>query len=40
MKIIEASIGDGGEVTAGAIGPIECAAAADGHDALAMLVRR
>jgi hypothetical protein len=41
MKNIEALIDDGGEITVGAIGPIECAAtAADGHNALAMLVRR
>ncbi len=41
MKNIEALIADGGEITVGAIGPIECAAtAADGHNALAMLVRR
>ena len=41
MKNIEALIDDGGEITLGAIGSIECAAtAADGHNALAMLVRR
>lgn len=41
MKNIEALIEDGGEITVGAIGPVECAAtAADGHNALAMLVRR
>lgn len=41
MKNIEALIDDGGDITVGAIGPIECAAtAADGHNALAMLVRR
>jgi hypothetical protein len=41
MKNIEALIEDGGEITIGAIGPIDCAAtAADGHNALAMLVRR
>lgn len=41
MKNIEALIDDGGEITVGAIGPVECAAtAADGHNALAMLVRR
>lgn len=40
-KNIEALIEDGGDITLGAIGPIECAAtAADGHNALAMLVRR
>jgi hypothetical protein len=41
MKNIEALIDDGGEITVGAIASIECAAtAADGHNALAMLVRR
>ncbi|MDZ7652434.1 MAG: hypothetical protein U5L03_07745 [Burkholderiaceae bacterium] len=41
MKNIEALIDDGGEITVGSIGPIACAAtAADGHNALAMLVRR
>ena len=41
MKNIEELINDGGEITVGAIGSIECAAtAADGHNALAMLVRR
>lgn len=41
MKNIEALINDGGDITVGPIGPIECAAtAADGHNALAMLVRR
>ena len=41
MKNIEALIADGGDITLGAIGSIECAAtAADGHNALAMLVRR
>jgi len=41
MKNIEALIEDGGDITLGAIGPVECAAtAADGHNALAMLVRR
>ena len=40
MKHIEALIEDGGEITVGAIGS-ECAAtAADGHNTLAMLVRR
>ena len=39
MNNIEALIADGGEITVGPIGPIECAAtAADGHNALAMLV--
>jgi len=41
MKSIEALIEDGGEITLGAVGGIECAATAtDGHNALAMLVRR
>ena len=41
MKNIEALIDDGGEITLGAIDGIECAAtAADGHNCLAMLVRR
>ncbi len=41
MKNIEALIEDGGEITVGPIGPVECAAtAADGHNALVMLVRR
>jgi hypothetical protein len=41
MKNIEVLIDDGDELTLGAIGSIECAAtAADGHNALAMLVRR
>ena len=41
MKNIEALIDDGGEITLGAIGGIDCAAtAADGHNSLAMLVRR
>ena len=41
MKNIEALIEDGGEITVGAIAGVECAAtAADGHNALAMLVRR
>lgn len=41
MKNIEALIADGGGITIGAIYPIECAAtAADGHNSLAMLVRR
>jgi len=34
-------IADGGEITVGSIAPVECAAtAADGHNALAILVRR
>lgn len=41
MKNIEALINDGGEITVGAIAGIDCAAtAADGHNALAMLMRR
>lgn len=41
MKNIEALIDDGGEITAGAIASIPCAAtAAVGSSALAMLVRR
>lgn len=41
MKNIEALIADGGDITIGAIYPIECAAtAADGSNAIAMLVRR
>jgi hypothetical protein len=41
MKNIEALIADGGEITIGAIYPIECAATvADGHNSVAMLVRR
>ena len=41
MKNIEALIGDGGEITLAAIGGTRCAAiAADGHNCLAMLVRR
>jgi hypothetical protein len=41
MKNIEALIADGGDITLGAIYPIECAAtAADGHNSVAMLVRR
>ena len=41
MKNIEALIDEGGEITLGAIGAIDCAAtAADGHNSLAMLARR
>ena len=41
MKNIEALIADGGHITLGALAPFECAAtAADGHNSLAMLVRR
>ena len=41
MKNIEALIADGGDITIGALLRIECAAtAADGHNTVAMLVRR
>lgn len=41
MKNVETLIDDGGEITIGPIGSIECAAtAADGHQVLAMLARR
>lgn len=41
LKNIEAMIADGGDITVGAIYPIECAAtAADGHGRPAKLVRR
>lgn len=41
MKFIEALIEDGGDITIGRIGPIQCAAtAAEGRNVLAMLVRR
>lgn len=41
MKNIDALITDGGNITIGAIYPIECSAtAADSHNAVAMLVRR
>jgi hypothetical protein len=41
MKNIEALIADGGDITLGAVGGIECAAtAADSHNCVAMLVRR
>ena len=41
MKNIEALIADGGDITLGRVYPVECAAtAADGHDNVAMLVRR
>jgi hypothetical protein len=41
MKNIGALIADGGDITIGALFPIECAAtAADGHNTVAMLVRR
>jgi hypothetical protein len=38
---IESLVDDGGEITIGRMGHVRCAAVAtDGHDALAMLVRR
>ena len=41
MKNIEALVDEGGVIMIGRVGPVECAAtAADGHNALAMLVRR
>lgn len=41
MKNIEALIADGGDITIGAVFPIECTAtAADDHNTVAMLVRR
>ena len=41
MKNIEALIADGGDITVGRVYPIECAAtAANGHNSVAMLVRR
>lgn len=41
MRNIEALIQDGGDITLGRLHAIECAAtAADGHNAIAMLVRR
>lgn len=41
MKNIEALIENGGEITIGAVYPIDCAAtAADADQAVAMLVRR
>jgi len=41
MKNIEALIADGGDITIGALHPIECTAtASDGHNAIAMLARR
>jgi hypothetical protein len=41
MKHIEELIADGGEITIGAREPHECvASAADGHNTMAMLVRR
>lgn len=41
MKHIEALIAEGGNITLGAVYPIECAAtAADDHNVVAMLVRR
>ncbi len=41
MKNIDALIADGGDITIGPVGSVECAAtAADVHNCLAMLVRR
>jgi ribosome assembly protein YihI (activator of Der GTPase) len=41
MKNVETLIADGGDITLGALAPFACAAtAADGHNSLAMLVRR
>jgi hypothetical protein len=41
MKNIEALIAEGGDINLGALAPYDCAAtAADGSNALAMLVRR
>lgn len=41
MKNIETLVADGGDITVGMIASVECAAtAADGHNALPMLVRR
>lgn len=41
MKNIEALIADGGDITIGAVYPIDCAAtAADSHNTVAVLVRR
>ena len=41
MNNLEALIGDGGEITVGAIASFNCvASAADGSNCLAMLVRR
>ena len=41
MKHIKEQIDDGGEITHGALAPFDCiASAADGSNALAMLVRR
>ncbi|MDD2976888.1 hypothetical protein [Aquabacterium sp.] len=41
MKNIDALIADGGDITIGAIYPIECAAtAADSHNTVAALFRR
>lgn len=41
MKNIETLIADGGDITIGMVAGVECGAtAADGHNALAMLVRR
>ena len=41
MKNIEALIGEGGEITVGALAPFDCvASAADDSNCLAVLVRR
>ena len=41
VKNIEALTADGGDITLGAVYPIECAATAvDGHNSVAMLARR
>jgi hypothetical protein len=41
MKNIETFINDGGEITIGPIGPVDCAAtASDADQAIVMLVRR
>lgn len=41
MKNIETLIEDGGDITVGKLGGIDCAAcAADGHNMLALLARR
>jgi hypothetical protein len=41
MKNIDTLIADGGDITIGAVYPIECAAtAADSHNTVAMLARR
>jgi hypothetical protein len=41
MKNIDALIADGGDITVGPVGSVECAAtAADAHNCLAILIRR